>query len=229
MAATRLASVSSHDEQVDQLRYDAPREELAPYVPTGVRRVLDVGCGVGGFGRTVRGLVPGVELWGVEPVAAAADAARNVYDRVVTGFFPQNTPDLPVSSFDAVFMLDVLEHMPDPEPALRAARSLLSQTGVLVASIPNVRHFDVWWPLVRHGTWTYTDMGLMDRTHLRWFTRSSIEDLFAAAGWDIVTLDGINRTDPVGWKARSIARLGRRTEDMFFVQYVVVARPRSEQ
>jgi 2-polyprenyl-3-methyl-5-hydroxy-6-metoxy-1,4-benzoquinol methylase len=146
---------------------------------------------------------------------------------VVTGFFPQDVGDLPEAGFDAVFMLDVLEHMPDPEAALREARPLLSGEGVLVASIPNVRHYDVWWPLVRHGTWTYTDTGLMDRTHLRWFTRSSIADLFDATGWDVVTLDGINRTDPVGWKARSLARLGRRTEDMFFVQYAVVARPRT--
>lgn len=211
----------------DALRYSATRDELGPYVPRNAERVLDVGCGVGGFGVTLRNLVPRAELWGVEPVEEAADEARRVYDRVLTGLFPDDGHDLPAGHFDAVFMLDVLEHMVDPEAALRAARSLLAPGGVLVASIPNVRHWDVWWPLVRHGTWTYTETGLMDRTHLRWFTRSSIAELFAEAGWDLVSLDGINRSEPVGWKAKAVARLARRSEDFFFVQYAVVARPRA--
>jgi 2-polyprenyl-3-methyl-5-hydroxy-6-metoxy-1,4-benzoquinol methylase len=209
------------------LRYSGARGELASYVPRDARRVLDVGCAIGEFGQTIRERAAGAELWGVEPVEAAAEVARGVYDRVVTGFFPDDTGDLDGETFDAVFMLDVLEHMPQPEVALKGALPLIGPGGVLVASIPNVRHFDVWWPLVRHGRWTYTDIGLMDRTHLRWFTRSSIVDLFEATGWEIVTLDGINRSDPVGWKAKAIARLGRRTEDMFFVQYAVVARPRA--
>jgi len=211
----------------DTLRYTATRDELRPFVPTGARRVLDVGCADGGFGATVlRAVNPGAELWGVEPVEAAAQVARGVYDTVVTGLFPQDAAGLPIGAFDAVFMLDVLEHMVDPEAALRAASPLLAPEGVLVASIPNVRHYDVWWPLVRHGRWTYTDIGLMDRTHLRWFTRSSIVETFVATGWEVVTLEGINRSEPVGWKARAIARFGRaHTEDMFFVQYAVTARP----
>lgn len=209
----------------DPLRYSATRPELAPYVPRGARRALDVGCGTGGFAETLRALVPDLELWGVEPVESAADVARGAYDKVITGFFPDDAGELPPASFDAIYLLDVIEHLPDPEPALRAATSLVAPGGVLVASIPNVRHFDVWWPLVRHGTWTYTDTGLLDRTHLRWFTRSSIADLFAATGWTVDTLEGINRTEPVGWKAKGIAALGSRTADMFCIQYAVVARP----
>jgi SAM-dependent methyltransferase len=135
-----------------------------------------VGCGTGGFAETLRALVPDLELWGVEPVESAADVARGAYDKVITGFFPDDAGELPPASFDAIYLLDVIEHLPDPEPALRAATSLVAPGGVLVASIPNVRHFDVWWPLVRHGTWTYTDTGphpppvvhpLVDRRPLR--------------------------------------------------------------
>ena len=212
-------------DDVDVLRYSAERGEIAGLVPPGVRRVLDVGCGTGGFGATVRSVAPQAELWGVEPVAEAARAASATYDRVVTGYYPDDARDLPAGSFDAVFMLDVLEHMVEPDVALRDVRSLLTPTGVLVASIPNVRHYDVWWPLVRHGRWTYTDTGLMDRTHLRWFTRSSIEDLFHATGWDVRSLEGITRTEPVGWKARSLARHGTPTEDMFVLQFAVIAVP----
>lgn len=207
------------------LRYDSPREELSAFVPATARRVLDVGCGAGGFGRTLRQLLPLAQLWGVEPVPEAAEVARGIYDEVVTTAFPSSDRSLDGLTFDAVFMLDVLEHMIDPEEALRAARPLVAPGGLLVASIPNVRHFAVWWPLVAHGTWTYTETGLMDRTHLRWFTRSSIHGLFTSTGWEVLDLQGINRTRSLGWKAKLMSLLGRRAEDLFFVQYAVTARP----
>lgn len=207
------------------LRYDSHREDMSDFVPLTAQVVLDVGCGAGGFGRTLRRLLPKAELWAVEPVAEAAEAARQVYDRVITSGFPVETMELDGEKFDAVFMLDVLEHMVEPAEALQAARSLVTPEGVLIASIPNARHFDVWWPLVAHGRWTYTETGLMDRTHLRWFTRSSIQDLFGATGWDVVDLRGINPTRPVGWKAKLLSRLGGRTRDMFVIQFAVTARP----
>lgn len=211
------------------MRYSATREELLPFVPPAARHILDVGCGTGGFGRTMRAHKSDIELWGIEPEESAGDAARQVYDHVVTGFFPDDRLGLPPGNFDTVLMLDVLEHMVEPEEALDGARPLLAPGGVVVASIPNVRHFDVWWPLVRHGRWTYTDTGLMDRTHLRWFTRSSIEEMFVGRGWEVLSLVGVNRIKPVGWKAKSIARLGRGMEDMFYLQYVVTAHPQRRE
>lgn len=207
------------------LRYDSHREDMSDFVPMAAQMVLDVGCGAGGFGRTLRRLLPKAELWAVEPVAEAAEVARKVYNRVITSGFPVEAGELNGQNFDAIFMLDVLEHMVEPSEALLSARSLIAPDGVLIASIPNARHFDVWWPLVAHGRWTYTETGLMDRTHLRWFTRSSIDEHFAATGWEISCLEGINPTKPVGWKARALARLGQRTRDMFVIQFAVVARP----
>jgi 2-polyprenyl-3-methyl-5-hydroxy-6-metoxy-1,4-benzoquinol methylase len=206
------------------LRYNATREELAPFVPGTATRLLDIGCGTGGFGRTLRRLGGNRELWGVEPVVPAADLARSVYDEVRTGSFPDPSMDLPRGYFDAVFLLDVLEHMVEPEDALRALHPLVTENGVVVASIPNARHFDVWWPLVRHGRWTYTESGLMDRTHLRWFTSSSMREMFERCGWQVEGLVGINRSEPVGWKAMALARLGRQADEMFSVQFVVTAR-----
>jgi 2-polyprenyl-3-methyl-5-hydroxy-6-metoxy-1,4-benzoquinol methylase len=219
--------MSSSEEagRAEDLRYSATREELAPFVPVTAARLLDIGCGTGGFGMTLRRLDGEQrELWGVEPVAAAADLARGVYDEVRTGFFPDPSMDLPHGYFDAVFLLDVLEHMVEPEAALRALHPLVAENGVVVASIPNARHFDVWWPLVRHGRWTYTETGLMDRTHLRWFTRSSMREMFERCGWQVDGLIGINRSEPVGWKAKALATLGRQTDEMFSVQFVVTAR-----
>ena len=207
------------------MRYSATREELLPFVPSTARRVLDVGCGTGGFGRTLRAHKPGLELWGIEPEPAAAAAARGVYDDVREGFFPDDRLELPLGRFDTVLMMDVLEHMMDPEAALEGARPLMTNDAVVVASIPNARHYSVWWPLVRRGEWTYTESGLMDRTHVRWFTRSSMEQMFTSCGWVVLSVVGINPVEPVGWKAKSLARLGHVMDDMFFIQFVVTARP----
>lgn len=214
-----------HVAKPNALRYSATREELLPFVPATARRILDVGCGTGGFGRSLRAHRPGLELWGIEPEPAAAAAAREVYDFVHEGFFPDERLELPPTYFDTVLMLDVLEHMMEPEAALAGARHLMTEDAVVVASIPNVRNFAVWWPLVRHGEWTYTESGLMDRTHIRWFTRSSMEKMFTSCGWVVMSVVGINPMVPAGWKAKALARLGSAVDDLFFVQFVVTARP----
>ena len=212
-----------------RLKYSSPRRELADFVPQAARRILDVGCADGGFGLTMRDAGTSAELWGLEPDLDAAGRASDVYDVVVTDVFP--SARLPERHFDAIFFNDVLEHLVDPWSALGAAKPLLSERGVVIASIPNSRHVDVWWPLLRHGAWSYTETGLLDRTHLRFFTRSSIREMFETGGWSVLSLDGINRTrrSPYGqdgWKTRWLGRLSRgKTDDLFFVQFVVVARP----
>jgi 2-polyprenyl-3-methyl-5-hydroxy-6-metoxy-1,4-benzoquinol methylase len=211
------------------LRYSAQREELARFIPPVAGRVLDIGCGTGGFGSTLRRSGGVRQLWGVEPVAEAAEQARSVYDEVRVGFFPDTSLGLPGRAFDTVFLLDVLEHMVEPAEALAAVLPLLADDGLVVASIPNVRHFSVWWPLVRHGTWTYTETGLLDRTHLRWFTSATMRELFETSGYQVVGLEPVNVTEPEGWKARLLARLPGQREQMFAIQFVVTARPAGAQ
>jgi 2-polyprenyl-3-methyl-5-hydroxy-6-metoxy-1,4-benzoquinol methylase len=207
------------------LRYSAQRPELAPFIPSSPGRVLDIGCGTGGFGSTLRRSGAVGEMWGVEPVPEAAEQARTVYDEVRTGFFPDASLGLPAAGFDTVFMLDVLEHLVEPAEALAAVLPLLAEDGQVIASIPNVRHFSVWWPLVRHGTWTYTETGLLDRTHLRWFTSATMRELFETSGYRVVGLEPVNVSEPEGWKARLLARLPGQREEMFAIQFVVTARP----
>jgi 2-polyprenyl-3-methyl-5-hydroxy-6-metoxy-1,4-benzoquinol methylase len=162
-----------------------------------------------------------MELWAVEPDPASARAARSAFDHVVVGEFPHER--LPGGRFDVVMCADVLEHMADPAAALHAAGSAMAEGGVMVASIPNVRHWrSVVWPLLRRGTWTYTDRGVLDRTHLRFFTRRSIRDLFASSGWFVESVTGINMIRRE--KLLSVAT-GRALDDFLLPQYVVVARP----
>jgi 2-polyprenyl-3-methyl-5-hydroxy-6-metoxy-1,4-benzoquinol methylase len=162
------------------------RREMLAFVPPAARSVLDVGCGPGGFGQSLRQDDPSRELWAVEAdEEVAADAAR-FYDRLIVGAG---------RTFDCVVFNDVLEHTVDPWALLRSTVPLLAPGGVVVASIPNVRNVSVVLDLVLRGNWTYRDIGILDRTHLRFFTSRSIRALFADSGFAVETMHGIN---PVG-------------------------------
>lgn len=208
------------------LKYDFDRAELLPFVPDNAHTLLDVGCGSGAFGRLLRTRRPDMELWAVEPDAASAQAAEDGFKHVVVGEFPNE--QLPSHTFDVILCADVLEHMSYPDIALRGAADAMAPGGIMVASIPNVRHWrTVVWPLLRHGTWTYTQRGILDSTHLRFYTRRSMRAFFAANGWSVESVSGINmaRRD----KLVSVLSL-RVLDDFLFPQYVVVAtQPRPDQ
>jgi len=147
----------------------------------GSKRVLDVGCSTGYLAHTLRGRDCSVS--GVELDAASAEQARPDLDRLVIG--DVDHLDLLEAfgdeRFDVVVFGDVLEHLRDPLPVLRTARRLLAEGGSVVASIPNVAHGSVRLALLA-GRFDYQDLGLLDRTHLRFFTRQSIVSLFRDAG-----------------------------------------------
>lgn len=211
--------------------FEETRPEMLPFVPTDCGRVLDVGCGSGGFGETLKRSRT-VEVWGVEPVAKAAAAAASRLDRAVEGLFSPQL-NLPLGGFDCVIFNDVLEHLFDPAEALSYARQLLSPQGCVVASIPNIRHFPTMWELFIRAEWIYRDFGIMDRTHLRFFTRNSIEPLFVQSGFFVEKLEGIQRYCSLypnaspSWRCFRImnALLLHRINDMSFLQFAVVARP----
>ena len=180
------------------------RREMLGFVPPAARSVLDVGCGPGGFGAAHRQDDPTRELWAVEVNEDVAAGAARHYDRLVVGPFPEALGGAG-KTFDCVVFNDVLEHTVDPWAVLRATVPLLAPAGVVVASIPNVRNVTVVADLVLRGKWTYRDVGILDRTHLRFFTSRSIRDLFADCGFDIEKLAGIN---PVGESHAGGAWLG---------------------
>jgi 2-polyprenyl-3-methyl-5-hydroxy-6-metoxy-1,4-benzoquinol methylase len=201
--------------------YDSDRRELFPFLPQTARTLLDVGCGSGAFGRLLRSRRPDMELWAIEPDPVSARAAEDGFDRVVQGEFPNSK--IPTEKFDVVLCADVLEHMREPEKALLACKDAMALDGVLVASIPNVRNWrDVLWPLLRHGTWTYTERGILDHTHLRFFTQRTMHSFFANNGWSVASVTGINMRR----REKLVSVLScHLLDDFLFPQYVVIARP----
>jgi 2-polyprenyl-3-methyl-5-hydroxy-6-metoxy-1,4-benzoquinol methylase len=144
-------------------------------------RVLDVGCWTGDLGRTLIGR--GCQVSGLEIDARAAERARADLESVVVADLETEptSKHFPAASFDAVVFADVLEHLRDPVGALRDAATLLVPDGKVVISVPNVTHGSLRLALLQ-GRWTYTDTGLLDSTHLRFFNRTGVLELFAAAG-----------------------------------------------
>ena len=134
---------------------------------------------------------------------------------------------MPDRSFDCIVFNDVLEHLADPQSALGAARGSLTAIGSVIASVPNVRHFTVTVPLVLYGRWTYRDRGILDRTHLRFFTRSSLIGLFDASGYLVDRVEAIRLTRRKGKVARVLHLLGHRATEFLAEQYVISAMPRA--
>lgn len=162
------------------------RSYVAELIPGSARRVLDVGCNDGTFGAGVLARGTHREVWGVEPHDLDAAAAARRLTGVVNGFYPDALDEVP-GLFDCVSFNHVLEHMVDPWNALRVTRERLAPGGCVVGELPNVRHLPFLVNLTFRGRFDYADSGLLDRTHLRFFTRSSAEDLFTSSGYEIDT------------------------------------------
>jgi SAM-dependent methyltransferase len=148
--------------------------------------VLDVGCGAGANAREIRQLAPDVRLVGIEPNAQAATLARAACDEVFEGTLDHFLEHAATRRFDAVVLSDVIEHVADPLGFLkRLASHPATRSAAWLVSVPN---YAVWYNRLRTlaGTFSYTWSGLYDRTHLRFFTRRSLQELLAAAGRSIV-------------------------------------------
>jgi SAM-dependent methyltransferase len=207
---------------------ETTREEMLRFIPRNAKMVLDVGCSVGNFGKLLKSQ-HGSKVWGVEVDPASAQLAGAKLDHVYNAAFSPSM-GLPENFFDCIVFNDVLEHMIDPYTALRYAKKLLTRDGVVVASIPNVRYFGNMWLLLVHGLWEYQDTGILDRTHLRFFTKRSIHSTFKRLGYRIDVFEGINPVEKFEpffrrkFEILNLLFLGG-ISDMRWVQFAIVARP----
>jgi 2-polyprenyl-3-methyl-5-hydroxy-6-metoxy-1,4-benzoquinol methylase len=149
-------------------------------------RVLDFGCWTGRAGRYLAGR--GCKMYGVEQAPEPAAKASEAYERVWTVDLTEEGTWTILSEsapYDTILWLDILEHLPNPEDALRRSLRLLIPGGLALFSIPNIAH----WTIRRNlllGRWNYTETGILDRTHLRFYTRKTARRLIEDAGLKIV-------------------------------------------
>lgn len=163
--------------------YNNPRLDLISLIPTTARRVLDVGCGTGQLGRFLK-MRQECQVDGIELLPEVARQARNYLDIVINDDAMRAIPLLPEGEYDCVVMGDVLEHLIDPEKALAGTARAMKQGATLLVSVPNVAHWSVIYGLLK-GIWKYEDAGILDRTHLRFFTRQGIVNLLQDVGFQV--------------------------------------------
>jgi 2-polyprenyl-3-methyl-5-hydroxy-6-metoxy-1,4-benzoquinol methylase len=200
------------------------RVELQRFLPVEAKTFLDVGCGRGGFAATIRRVVPSAYITGVEILPEQAAEAGTVMDEILLGEIPAVLDQFAGRSFDCIVLNDIVEHLADPWDALTRIKMITHPGSVIVSSIPNVQFLPVSLGLLLGGRWDYADDGILDRTHLRFFTRKSTIEMFAQCGFQLDTIQGINSLLLEGHKA-PLRPLLPLLGDRRWVQFAVVARP----
>jgi trans-aconitate methyltransferase len=166
--------------------HEHANHDLLRLVPDGVKRVVEVGCSSGATGAAFLRDHPGCEYIGIEVVPEYAEAARARLsevrladiERMDSGDFASLAPA------DCWIFGDVLEHLYDPWQTLRSLGPSLAPAACVVACIPNAQHWSVQARLAA-GAFEYEAQGLLDRTHIRFFTRRTIMELFGSTGYHV--------------------------------------------
>ena len=212
--------------------YLETRPDIRALVNARGKRILDVGCAAGELGRALK-QAGAREVVGIERASEAATLAKESLDRVFVSDVENISLPVDDEGFEYIIFADILEHTADPWSVLGSYRRYLKPDGCVVASIPNIRFYAVIARLI-FNRWDYRESGILDHTHLRFFTLPTIKEMFARSGYRITRVDSKyrlfedqSRIGRIGafanrWFCRLIARLPWR--HFFTFQYLVVAR-----
>ena len=171
--------------------YQNSREDLIPFLPEKYLTVLEIGCGEGNCWNMLK-QDEQLEIWGVEPNQNAAIVARRKAHQLFENTFDECVEDLPNNYFDLIICNDVIEHMPDHDRFFEQIKNKIAPSGHLIGSLPNVRYYSVMRNLIFKKDWFYENAGVLDRTHLRFFTEKSIRRCFDKHEFNVISLAGIN-------------------------------------
>lgn len=175
-----------------------PRHEVVDLIRRAPQFVIDLGCGTGVTGALIKEKFPGATVVGIEPHTPSADEAQSRLDRVLVGRFEEldlAKEGIDPQSVDLLLAADVLEHLFNPWKALMSIHPFLKPDALVLASVPNIRNFALLEDLVDRGRWRYASEGLLDVTHLRFFTKQEIVSMFTETGYRVRRY--VYRLDPV--------------------------------
>ncbi|MGN7986697.1 class I SAM-dependent methyltransferase [Pedobacter sp. 22226] len=206
------------------------RKEMLQFIPKNAANILEIGCGDGSFGAYVKKNISCI-YYGIEPDRRFNKSAIEKLDHFDNTLFTSESK-LPHNHFDCIVFNDVLEHLAEPQIALRNCKAFLKKDGVIVSSIPNIRHAPYLYRLFYLGEFTYEDSGIMDKTHLRFFTKKSIKRMYETLGFEVIQHIGINES--LAPRFKFIVQLlnlitNNKFEDTKFQQYATVAKKVNDQ
>jgi 2-polyprenyl-3-methyl-5-hydroxy-6-metoxy-1,4-benzoquinol methylase len=164
--------------------YNSEKPAIVSLIPEGPNVVLDIGCATGRVGRILRDQNKASEIVGAEIFVLAAEEAAKHYDRVYGG--DVELLSLPCKEyFDYVICGDILEHLRDPWGMVEKIHDWLKRDGTLISSIPNIRYWRILRDLIVRGKWEYVEAGILDNTHLRFFTRATFLSMLRGKNYQI--------------------------------------------
>lgn len=171
--------------------YIGVRNDILPLISDDVSKVLDVGCSTGVFGEQIKQRNNNVEVVGIEFDEQMATVAKKKLDKVIVGDVENiNLADFfQPDYFDCIIFADILEHLKNPWEILKSSVDFLKDGGVVITSVPNVRHYTTILNLLFKGYWPYRERGIHDRTHLRFFTLRNIRELLQYANLNIERIE----------------------------------------
>lgn len=207
--------------------YSADRDQMVKYIPANVKKILEVGCGFGNFSRLLKDTL-NTENWAVEIDEKAAKVASEKIDKVINTDIAQAMAQLPDDYFDCAVFNDVLSCIPDPFSMLSGIKNKLTSGGVIVASIPNVRHWRTLRDLVLRGQWDYREFGILDTAHVRFYTYKSLVKMFDELGYEIVKLEGLNPSRNKGFRILNFLCFNK-FWDARYSQFACVVRPKNDE
>ena len=213
-----------HYETFDPTPYRTHMQALDRLRPG--ERVLEVGCSTGALTERIRG--KGCMVVGIEVRPDAAAKARAFAEEVLVGDVERIPLVWPPASFGVILLLDVLEHLVDPVAATRRLLPLLKPDGRVVVALPNVAHWQVRFRLLA-GRFRYEDSGILDRTHLHFYTRKTAAELLAQSGLEILEEDVVPDVPLLRFKRhleRANYRVAHLVPGLLSTEFILVARPR---
>ncbi|CAB3289259.1 conserved protein of unknown function [Methanocaldococcus lauensis] len=208
--------------------YIGYRKDILSIIPKNVKKVLDVGCSVGALGELLKKSNNEIEVVGIEIDEHMAQIAKDKLDKVIVGDIEELdlSKFFDLNYFDCIILADVLEHLKNPWDVLKNLTNYLNKNGVIITSIPNIRHYTTILSLIFKGYWPYRERGIHDRTHLRFFTLKNIKELFEYADLKIVTIKRkyriIEHPHPLNIFAKYFAL--PIVKDFLTYQYLIVAK-----
>lgn len=176
-------------------RYSIPRRELIEFITDNRSeriKVLEIGCGAGATLAEIQFLWPNAGVKGLETDAVLAGLAEKYLD-VSCGDIENTVIPFP-EKFDYIILTEKLECFYDPKRVLESLKLYLNENGKIIASISNIMHSSVLLPLLR-GNFSYSNEGILDRKHIRFFTLKSIKELFDESGFEIERISYVSKDD----------------------------------
>jgi SAM-dependent methyltransferase len=213
---------------------DKPRRDLMGLVPESCDHILEIGCGTGATGSVLKGRNPNLVYVGVEINETAARTAGSRLDQVFTTDIEKLSPDqwpFEKEYFDLIIAADVLEHLYDPWRVMFFLKDFLKKGGKILLSLPNTQNINLIANLVQ-GNWTYEKYGLLDATHIRFFTWNEIDKLLQGTGFRIqktvsqlqASLDGQSYPLEITIANMVLKNINREdAQKLFTFQYLVLA------